>query len=205
MHTVFFSLVMLLCMPSLSFAKTAIVLGPVYGIDEPDMLVWIHHRLEHMQTTGELQQLQEQQKKRAMKTIQRPAVVSSITHTKKPRKFLVDPSVVIEHTIQDHQGRIIALAGTHINPFSYIHMSKHLVFIDGDSKKQREWALAVRKHYHHQVKIILTSGSPIDMMKQSKVRIFFEWSWGMLFPVDIAHMGFTRSKQMGRASCRERV
>ncbi len=28
-----------------------------------------------------------------------------------------------------------------------------------------------------------------------KVRIFFEWSWGMLFPADIAHMGFTRSKR----------
>jgi NADH dehydrogenase len=28
-----------------------------------------------------------------------------------------------------------------------------------------------------------------------KVRVFFEWNWGMLFPVDIAHLGFTRTKR----------
>ena len=31
-----------------------------------------------------------------------------------------------------------------------------------------------------------------------KVRIFFEWSWGMLFPADIAHMGFTRTKRKSK-------
>jgi len=175
MRILFFSAFLYLTIvPSISLAKTKVVLGPVYRIDEPDMLTWIEQRMERMQASGELQQLQESQKKRALKTIHRPAAVASITHTKKNRKFRVDPSVVIEHAIQDHQGRIIAMPGTRINPFSYIQMSKHLVFIDGDSKEQRRWALAVRKHYHDKVKIILTSGSPIEMMEKSKVRVFFD-------------------------------
>ena len=28
-----------------------------------------------------------------------------------------------------------------------------------------------------------------------KVRVFFEWNWGMLFPADIAHLGFARTKR----------
>lgn len=28
-----------------------------------------------------------------------------------------------------------------------------------------------------------------------KVRVFFEWNWGMLFPADIAHLGFSRTKR----------
>jgi len=28
-----------------------------------------------------------------------------------------------------------------------------------------------------------------------KVRVFFEWSWGMLFPADIAHLGYSRTKR----------
>jgi NADH dehydrogenase len=29
-----------------------------------------------------------------------------------------------------------------------------------------------------------------------KVRIFVEWTWGMIFPTDITHLRFTRSGEM---------
>jgi NADH dehydrogenase len=29
-----------------------------------------------------------------------------------------------------------------------------------------------------------------------KVRLFLEWNWGMFFPPDIAHLGFTRTRRM---------
>jgi NADH dehydrogenase len=29
-----------------------------------------------------------------------------------------------------------------------------------------------------------------------RLRIFFEWAWGMLFPPDITHLRFTRSHEM---------
>ena len=28
-----------------------------------------------------------------------------------------------------------------------------------------------------------------------KVRVFFEWNWGMLFPADIVHLGFSRTRR----------
>ena len=31
-----------------------------------------------------------------------------------------------------------------------------------------------------------------------KVRVFFEWNWGMLFPADIAHLGFSRTKRINK-------
>ena len=29
-----------------------------------------------------------------------------------------------------------------------------------------------------------------------KLRIFFEWAWGMFFPTDITHLRFTRSRDV---------
>jgi len=116
----------------------------------------------------------ESEKKQALKTINNPRPVTGITHTIKPYQFHIDPSIVIDHTIKDTKGRIIAIPGTRINPFSYIHMSKHLVFIDGESKRQQQWALSMQEYYHGKIKIILTSGSPIDMMKKYKIRIYFD-------------------------------
>jgi NADH dehydrogenase len=33
-----------------------------------------------------------------------------------------------------------------------------------------------------------------------KLRIFFEWTWGMFFPADITHLRFTRSREQQRAA-----
>jgi NADH:ubiquinone reductase (H+-translocating) len=33
-----------------------------------------------------------------------------------------------------------------------------------------------------------------------KVRVFFEWNWGMLFSADIAHLGFSRTKRNSRGN-----
>jgi NADH dehydrogenase len=33
-----------------------------------------------------------------------------------------------------------------------------------------------------------------------RVRIFVEWTWGMVFPADITHLRFTRSRDVERQS-----
>jgi NADH dehydrogenase len=32
-----------------------------------------------------------------------------------------------------------------------------------------------------------------------KVRVFFEWNWEMLFPRDIVHLRFTRTRRIAKA------
>ncbi|MDQ6974398.1 MAG: type-F conjugative transfer system protein TraW [Mariprofundaceae bacterium] len=164
------------------------VIGPIYNIQEQDMLLWIQKKLQHMQKTGELQAWQQRAKIRSEKTLRRPKPVANITHTRISRKFYIDPSIVVDHVIKDHHGRIIAMPGTKVNPLSIVHMSKHLVFIDGDSTKQQTWVLGVMKHYAGKVKIILVSGSPVDLIKKWKKRVYFDQQGVLTSKFHIKHV-----------------
>lgn len=188
MRTLFFSMLFLMVSGTAQASLHERVIGPVYDIQEQDMLLWIQQKLQHMQKTGELQAWQQKAKRHSEKTLHRPKPVSNITHTHVPRKFYIDPSIVIDHVIKDHQGRIIAMPGTKVNPLSIVHMSKHLVFIDGDSSNQQAWALEVIQHYAGKVKIILVSGSPVDLIKKWKKRVYFDQQGVLTSKFHIKHV-----------------
>jgi conjugal transfer pilus assembly protein TraW len=150
------------------------VIGSVYPIREHDLLEWVTSRLTAMQRSGELQQMQKEALERARKSIERPAPVPGITRTSRPRVFHIDPALSVEHAIRDAKGRIIAMPGTRVNPFDYMMMSKHLLFINGDDADQVEWAAAMDERYGGHVKTILVAGAPIELMKQWKRRVYFD-------------------------------
>jgi len=150
------------------------VIGPVYPIKEQDLIEYIKNKLAAMQKSGELKTLQQQQLERAKKTINRPKPTSGITRTVKAHTFYIDPSITTDHNITDHKGRIIVMAGTKVNPFDYINMSKDLIFINGDDPDQVRWAKRMGARYHGRIKPILVNGSPIDLMKKWKRRVYFD-------------------------------
>ncbi|MDQ6959614.1 MAG: type-F conjugative transfer system protein TraW [Mariprofundaceae bacterium] len=180
MRTAYVFLTLVLAVPSMILAAAEHgrgdlgVIGPVYSIREQDFLEYIRNRLDAMQRSGELQRMQKQELERARKSIQRPAPVSGITRTVKSHVFYINPALSVEHAIRDAEGRIIAMPGARVNPFNYLTMSKHLIFINGDDADQVKWATAMGGRYHGHVKTILVSGSPIDLMKRWKRRVFFD-------------------------------
>lgn len=180
MRTAYVFLALVLAVPSIILAaaehgRTDLgVIGPVYKIREQDFLEYIRNKLTVMQRSGELRRLQQQELEQARKRIERPAPVPGITRTVKPHVFYIDPALKVEHAIRDAEGRIITMPGTKVNPFDYLTMSKHLLFIDGDDADQVKWATAMDGRYHGHVKTILVSGSPIDLMKRWKRRVYFD-------------------------------
>jgi len=180
MRTAYVFLALVMAVPSIILAaaehgRTDLgVIGPVYKIREQDFLEYIRNKLTVMQRSGELRRLQQQELEQARKRIERPAPVPGMTRTVKPHVFYIDPSLSVEHAIRDAEGRIIAMPGTKVNPFDYLTMSKHLLFIDGDDADQVKWAVAMDKRYGGHVKTILVSGSPIELMKRWKRRVYFD-------------------------------
>ncbi len=180
MRTAYVFLALVMAVPSIILAaaehgRTDLgVIGPVYKIREQDFLEYIRNKLATMQRSGELHQMQQQELEQARKRIERPAPVPGMTRTVKPHVFYIDPSLSVEHAIRDAEGRIIAMPGTKVNPFDYLTMSKHLLFIDGDDADQVKWAVAMDKRYGGHVKTILVSGSPIELMKRWKRRVYFD-------------------------------
>lgn len=152
-------------------AKDFGIEGAAYAIKEQNLLEWIMQRLNKMQETGEIDKIQEAFKKKAIESIMRPTPVYGISHATEDREFFYDPSITLAETILTHDGQTVHPAGTRVNPLDTVRFSDTYLFIDGDSPEHIQWALS---HSALRKKIILTSGPIIDLMKEHRVRLYFD-------------------------------
>ncbi|HEM6962642.1 TPA: type-F conjugative transfer system protein TraW [Legionella pneumophila] len=138
--------------------------GVVFPIIEQDIRQVILNKLSSMERTGELKHYQGKIISRVEAHVRRPKPVGLQT-TNAPKTHEIDPSIVVNQDLYTHDGRLIAQAGTELNPFERINFSKTLFFFNADDPKQIAW---VKNHYqqYEQVKFILTGG---DVKEASKV------------------------------------
>lgn len=159
--------------------------GATYPIQETNILDWIMRRLQHMEKTGEIDRVQEEFKKKATQSIMRPEAVEGISHATADREFFYDPSITLSETILTHDGQTIHPAGTKVNPLDTVKFSDTYLFIDGDAPEHVSWALA---HPAKRKKIILTSGPIIDLMKEHKLRLYFDQNGRYTTKFGITHV-----------------
>lgn len=150
------------------------VLGPLYPVQEPDLLELIEKRLREKERTGELARLEREMTERARRKIENPEPVKGLARTAAPRTFYYDPTYVVEETITDHEGRIIATPGTRVNPLDYVSLTQHLLFFDARDRAQVTKALALHRHYQGRVRLILTGGSFVQFMRKHDIRVYYD-------------------------------
>ncbi len=169
--------------------------GTVFPVIEPDLLRVIEVKLQTLKANGQLDAMNQQLRKRTEAKVRRPDPVAGIEVATKPRSWLYDPSIVIDHDIRDHKGTLIAAAGKRINPLDFIIVKTPLVFIDGDDEAQLTWAL---KRFDDKAKLILVKGAPLEAMTKHQRRFYFDQSGTLT-----AKFGITRVpavvEQAGRA------
>ncbi len=166
-------LCILIILPSLLQAKDLGVHGRVYEIKENDLLTVLQSRAQGELDSGEWNKRVEKWRDQAKKQASRPAgiVLPRATET---TSHLYDPTLVVPDDIKDANGFILHRAGTRINPLSYITMTRHLLFIDGDDKAQIDWMMQTTKSEPERFKVILTRGNVIDLMTSLDRRLFFD-------------------------------
>ena len=158
--------------------------GTVFPIIEPDLLRVIETKLRTMQANGQVDVLNQQLRSKTEAKLRRPDPVAGIDAATKPRTWLYDPSIVLDHDIRDHKGQLIAPRGKRINPLDYVVVSTPLVFVDGDDEAQVSWAL---KHYDDRARLILVRGAPLDLMTKRQRRFYFDQSGTLTTKFGIAH------------------
>lgn len=178
-------MVFLLC-TTILHAKDYGVHGHTFEITEPDLLKQITGKLNQLDAAGELNAHNEVLKARAQKSIQRPAPVSNITKATTSRIFTYDPAITVPYDLKDHKGQVFHKAGTRVNPLSFREMTKSLVFIDGDDAKQAAWAM--KNFTELNAKIILTSGSPFELMETHDRPIYFDQEGRITGKLGIKHV-----------------
>lgn len=160
--------------------------GQTFPVIEPDLLATIEARLRQAEATGGIAQMNAQFAKRVEAKVRRPDRVAGISPTEQPRTWDYDPSVTLEQDIRDQKGQLIAAAGQRINPLDFVTIRQELVFIDGDSPAQLEWA--TRQYSDAQAKIILISGSPLEEMTRRQRRFYFDQQGRLTDKFGIEHV-----------------
>lgn len=149
-------------------AKDFGVHGHAFEIQEPDLLKQMEYKLQRLEQEGKLAELNERMVQRTKMVLSHPQPVAGITKATQARTFTYDPSIVVPYDLKDHEGRVFHRAGTRINPLHTHSLSSSLVFLDGEDKAQVGWVEQTYLQASQRLKIILTSGSPFQLMEQWK-------------------------------------
>ena len=175
----------------LSFAVRAQdlgVIGPVYPIAEPSLLEVILSKLREANATGVLARIQRDTQANVKRGIEQPAPGARITKTTKARSFYYDPSIVVPYAITDAEGKVIVAPGTKVNPLDTVSLSKTLLFIDARDAAQVGQARKLLDERGGKVKVILTGGSYLDLMRRWKRPVFFDQQGTLTEKLGIRHV-----------------
>lgn len=146
--------------------------GATFPVVEPDLLAVLEGKLMAAKQSGRIDAMQKELARRTEARVRRPAPVAGIANSARQRSWLYDPTIIVEQDIRDARGIVIIPAGRKVNPLDTVPLRQSLVFVAGDDKTQMAWAL--RSTTATNAKIILTSGSPFELMKPSNRRLFFD-------------------------------
>jgi len=150
------------------------VIGPVYPIAEPSLLDVILERLRALEATGGLAALQRDSQARISRGIEAPEPVAGITRATVARSFHFDPSIEVPYPITDADGRVLVAPGTRINPLDTVSLSRPLLFIDARDREQVDYARRLLEERGEPLKLILTGGSYMALMRLLKQPVYFD-------------------------------
>lgn len=161
------------------------VRGATTPVIEPDLLAAIEARLLAAQASGKIAAMQKTLAARTEAKVKRPPAVAGLSVTTATRSWTYDPSITVENDIFDHQGHLIIAKGRRINPLDTVGLRQSLVFLDADDPAQLHWAVHATTPLN--AKLILTKGSPFDVMKAEQRRVFFDQGGKLTSKFGIRH------------------
>jgi len=185
-RTVFLAAALLLSVTA--HAQDLGVIGPVYPIAEPCLLEVILAKLRVADANGVMARLQRDTQASVKRSIEQPAPVERITKTTKARSFYYDPSIVVPYAITDAEGKVIVAPGTTVNPLDTVSLSKRLLFIDARDAAQIGRARGILDEHGGKVKVILTGGSYLELMRHWKRPVFYDQQGQLTDQLGIRHV-----------------
>ena len=148
--------------------------GPVYKIQEQDMLQWLERRVKAQVDSGEYQKQRDLEIAKAKEKLLNPAPIEGVSRAKSNRTFFYDPSFTVQENVTDQYGAILVPAGTTINPLEKVSMTQTLIFFDARDKNQVVFAKKYIATQKNAVKPILTGGSYMELMKTWQSVVYYD-------------------------------
>ena len=161
-------------LPLIASARDLGAIGPTYPIAEPNLLQVILDRLQAAQRSGELDRVNRQAQQRLRDQVENPPPVTQVAKTTQARSFHFDPSLQVTQAITDADGRVLVPPGTTINPLDVVPLSRPLLFVDARDESQLKRARRLIDERQGQLKLILTGGSYLELMKRWQRPVFYD-------------------------------
>ncbi len=165
---------MLIATAASPHAREIGVIGPVYPIAEPNLLEEILARLRAAGEDGTLARLQHEALAGVRQSVEHPAPVTGLARVTQARHFYFDPSIVVQEAILDIDGRVLVAPGTRVNPLDVVALSQALLFFDARDTKQLLHARKLIDERDGKVKVILTGGSYLELMRRWQRPVFYD-------------------------------
>ena len=149
--------------------------GSVWDIGESDALDDVHAKIKKMQQSGEIDKIKREWQTKALTRIEEgPEPVQGIQRAMRNSVRLFDPSMELGENVTDHQGNVVAMAGTKVNPLRAARLRRDYIFLDGTDAQQVRWAINLARAVTPPT-LILTRGSPVRLMRENPgVRFYFD-------------------------------
>ena len=145
--------------------------GRVWEIEEQNIVSYIKSQL----TEEKAEKIQKDFISQSKKHINRPNPVGGITKTLERKVHYYNPEITLTKDIVDQTGKVLYSKGMKVNPLDHQPFARQLLFIDGDDSKHVMFAVSKHHQIGDDLKIILTNGSPMELMKKFKmVRFYFD-------------------------------
>ena len=144
--------------------------GPVFSVEEENMITVLKRRLQLYEEAGKLEDLKRQWQSKIKDGFKTPKSVEGVQNTVQERSFHHDPSLIVEHDIKTPKGDVLAKKGDLYNPLTVMKPEKGFLFIRGT---EEDHMILAQKNCD-QFDIVLFEGSPIDLEKKLKVPVFFD-------------------------------
>jgi conjugal transfer pilus assembly protein TraW len=106
--------------------------GPTSDIIEPDLVELIKERIAEVDV--------ETRARESVASYWQRAPFTDVPKARERRVRRLDPTVTTENDLRDHNGRILAPAGTRINPLAALPFTSRLLIFDGTDPAERQWA-----------------------------------------------------------------
>lgn len=183
--------------PLLLTAKNLGVHGPTFAIEEKNLLEVIQAKLQDLQKQGKIATINNQIIEKVKHSALNPTPINLATATEyKARIF--DPTYVVQKDITDHQGQMIAKAGTKVNPLDHFQWGTPMVLINGEDPDQISLAKTMKGKW------VLVKGSPFKVAKDENKQVYFDQRGRIVRHFGIARVP-SKISQQGKALLIEEI
>lgn len=163
------SLLALIALTGIVYAKDLGVVGETYSIAEKDALREIEERARQIDWVKYFNKEKMEKVVRKFK----PEDMTPLMPAERNKTFTVDMTHTLEHDIPDGRGGILYPKGYMFNPLDYVAFPNTLVFINGADRRQVEWFKASAYYKDHKVMLLITDGTFQEISKELKRPVFY--------------------------------